>query len=39
MLNEQSLQIGKSYEIGMFNETNKLVEGFQVEPDVFPKWD
>ena len=25
--------------VGMFNETNKLVEGFQVEPDVFPKWE
>lgn len=22
--------------VGMFNTTNKLVEGYQVEPDVFP---
>jgi AhpD family alkylhydroperoxidase len=22
--------------VGMFNTTNRLVEGFQVEPDVFP---
>jgi AhpD family alkylhydroperoxidase len=23
--------------VGLFNMTNKLVEGYQVEPDVFPK--
>lgn len=25
--------------VGMFNTTNKLVEGYQVEPDVFPVFD
>ncbi len=25
--------------VGMFNTTNKLVEGYQVEPDVFPPLD
>ena len=23
--------------VGLFNMTNKLVEGYQIEPDVFPK--
>jgi AhpD family alkylhydroperoxidase len=25
--------------VGLFNMTNKLVEGYQIEPDVFPKVD
>jgi hypothetical protein len=25
--------------IGLFNMTNKLADGYQVEPDVFPKMD
>jgi hypothetical protein len=25
--------------IGLFNMTNKLADGYQVEPDVFPKID
>ena len=25
--------------VGMFNTTNKLADGYQVEPDVFPRID
>jgi AhpD family alkylhydroperoxidase len=25
--------------VGLFNSTNAIAEGYQVEPDVFPKWD
>lgn len=25
--------------VGMFNTTNKLVEGYQIQPDIFPPLD